>query len=187
MDYGPDPMQYGHRAPLGVNMAIRRSAFAQVGGFDSRIGRKAGTLLGQEVRDWCVRAHAMGLTGFYRPDIVVHHIIPESRLTKRYFRRWYYWRGVSRALLYVQAGRDLEVPEQAAIDPAQVPHIAGVPRYMFRTALETFIEMSAAFLARDRARAFDRELWLCSFAGILSQRWRDRHNPIPRNPLAGSA
>jgi hypothetical protein len=37
-------------------MAIRRAALDRVGEFDARIGRKAGTLLGQEVRDWCVRA-----------------------------------------------------------------------------------------------------------------------------------
>jgi glycosyltransferase involved in cell wall biosynthesis len=187
MDYGPEPMQYGHRAPLGVNMAIRRTALDQLGGFDTRIGRKAGTLLGQEVRDWCVRAHAAGITGFYRPDIVVHHVIPADRLTKGYFRRWYYWRGVSRAMLYAQAGRDLEVPERRAIDPSTVPHIAGVPRYLFRSALAAFRDMIRAYLARDYIRGLDREFWLCNFAGIVHRRWRDRHNPITFDRGAGPA
>src|SRR5439155_9586704 len=65
LDYGSDPVRFGRRVPLGVNMALRRSAIDRAGGFDVRIGRKAGTLLGQEVREWCVRAHALGLTGWY--------------------------------------------------------------------------------------------------------------------------
>jgi glycosyltransferase involved in cell wall biosynthesis len=182
LDYGPAPMKYGVRAPLGVNMAIRRTALDRVGEFDCRIGRKAGTLLGQEVREWCVRAHAAGVIGYYVPDIVVHHWIPPERLTKEYFRRWYYWRGVSRALLYAQSGRDMENPEQPALDPATVPHVAGVPRYMFRTALVMLKDAIAARLSQDRERSFDRELWLCNFAGIVHRRWRDRRLPLSGSP-----
>ena len=58
LDYGPEPIRFGKRVPLGVNMAMRREAIARAGGFDTRIGRKAGTLLGQEVREWCLRAHS---------------------------------------------------------------------------------------------------------------------------------
>jgi len=182
MDYGPEPMKYGVRAPLGVNMAIRRAALDRVGEFDPRIGRKAGTLLGQEVRDWCVRAHALGVVGYYRPDIVVHHWIPAERLTKAYFRRWYYWRGVSRALLYAHSGRDMENPEQAAPDPASVPHVGGVPRYLFRTALVVLKDAAMARLSHDVVLSFDRELWLCNFAGILHQRWRDKRLPLSGRP-----
>ena len=42
LDYGPEAMRLGARVPLGVNMAIRREAIERVGGFDTRIGRKAG-------------------------------------------------------------------------------------------------------------------------------------------------
>ena len=111
LDYGPEPIRYGARVPLGVNMAIRREALSRAGHFSCRIGRKAGTLLGQEVREWCVRAHAAGLVGYYIPDVVVQHLIPQDRLTKSYFRRWYYWRGVSRAILYADCGLDMENPE----------------------------------------------------------------------------
>src|SRR5215472_9343204 len=46
LDYGMTPVKFGKRAPLGVNMAMRRDAIERAGGFDVRIGRKAGTLLG---------------------------------------------------------------------------------------------------------------------------------------------
>ena len=39
------------------------------------------------------------LRGFYVPEMVVRHIIPAARLNKAYFRRWFYWRGISRAML----------------------------------------------------------------------------------------
>ena len=129
LDYGPEPIEFGARVPLGVNMAFRRSAFERAGLLDPNTGRKAGTLLGQEVREWCIRARAAGLRGFYVPEMVVQHIIPASRLTKAYFRRWFYWRGISRAMLYQKAGLDMEAPERTTLDFRTVPHLFGVPRY----------------------------------------------------------
>ena len=178
LDYGERPLRFGTRVPLGVNMAMRREAIERTGGFDPRIGRKAGTLLGQEVREWCRRAHAAGLTGFYVPDVVVQHLIPRERLTRRYFRRWFYWRGISRALIYAESGLDMEKPEQTTLDFATVPHVAGVPRYLFRSALGAAGDFVAATLRGDDAGAFERELWLWTFAGIVRQRWKDRHRPV---------
>ncbi len=174
LDYGPSAVPFGNRPPLGVNMAIRRDALERVGGFDPRVGRKAGTLLGQEVREWCMRARAAGLVGFYVPDVVVQHLIPRDRLTKAYFRRWFYWRGISRAMLYAQSGLDMEKPEAPALDARHVPHVAGVPRYLFRTAAGAFRDSVRARLSRDYPTAFERELWLWMFAGIIRQRWKDR-------------
>ena len=168
----------GARVPLGVNMAMRREAIERAGGFDPRIGRKAGTLLGQEVREWCLRAHAAGLVGYYVPDIVVQHIIPADRLTKQYFRRWFYWRGISRAMLYAETGLDMEKPEQSALDFSAVPHVFGVPRYMFRSALAALRESAAAAVRNDPVASFDRELWLRFFAGVVKQRWKDRQRPV---------
>ena len=179
LDYGASPFRYGARVPLGVNMAIRREALRRAGEFDPRVGRKAGTLLGQEVREWCVRAHAAGLVGYYVPDVVVHHLIPQDRLTKSYFRRWYYWRGVSRAILYADFGLDMGNPEGPPPDVARTRHIAGVPRYMFRIALARMKDVAAARLAGDAMRSFDAELWLCFFGGIVRRRWRDRRLAVP--------
>lgn len=134
LEYGPEPVEFGNRVPLGVNMAFRREAFQWAGLLDPKTGRRAGTLLGQEVREWCIRARQAGLRGFYIPDMVLEHIIPGDRLCKRYFRRWFFWRGNSRALLYERSGLDMEAPEQKTLDFATVPHIAGVPRYLYRRA-----------------------------------------------------
>jgi glucosyl-dolichyl phosphate glucuronosyltransferase len=187
LDYGPSPLRFGNRVPLGVNMAMRREAIERVGGFDARVGRKAGTLLGQEVREWCMRAHAAGMVGCYVPEIVVQHLIPRDRMTKRYFRRWFYWRGISRAMLYAQSGLDMERPEAPALDPRTVPHIAGVPRYLFRTAFVALRDAVRAFLRRDPVASFERELWLWMFAGIVRQRWTDRAIGRAGSAAAGRA
>ena len=125
LDYGPEPTDLGRHVPLGVNMAIRRSAFERVGGFDVRLGRKGGTLLGQAEREWCLRARESGLVGYYLPEAVLQHLIPANRLNKRYFRRWFYWRGISRAMIYAQNGADMERPGDSQLSFRDVPHIAG--------------------------------------------------------------
>ena len=174
LDYGPKPVEFGERVPLGVNMVFRRDAFERAGLWDNSIGRKAGTLLGQEVREWAQRARAAGLRGFYSPDLIVHHVIPEDRLTKKYFRRWFYWHGISRAILYQNNRLDMESPERTALDFSKVPHVAGVPRYLYRTCLKKFVSMWSALARRDAIARFEDELWIWFFAGIVSQRWKDR-------------
>jgi glycosyltransferase involved in cell wall biosynthesis len=175
LDYGSDVIAFGKRVPLGVNMAFRRAAIDVVGGLNPRIGRKAGTLLGQEVREWCLRARAAGLRGCYVPSVVVRHVIPRERVTKRYYRRWFYWRGISRAMLYAETRLDMEAPEQSTLDFDRVPHVLGVPRYMFRSALRAAKNAVLGKFRRDAVAAFEHEVWLCFFAGVVSQRLKDRH------------
>jgi glucosyl-dolichyl phosphate glucuronosyltransferase len=171
LDYGPDAIEFGARVPLGVNMAFRRSAFERAGLLDPQTGRKAGTLLGQEVREWCIRARAAGVRGFYAPEMAVRHVIPASRLTKAYFRRWFYWRGISRARLYERSGLDMEAPERTTMDFRTVPHVFGVPRYLYRKALSSAVTWVTAALRGDAVASFDHELWVWFFAGIVRQRW----------------
>jgi glycosyltransferase involved in cell wall biosynthesis len=185
LDYGDQPIEFGARVPLGVNMAFRRSAFDAAGLFDPNTGRKAGTLLGQEVREWCIRARAAGVRGFYVPEMRLEHIIPADRLCKKYFRRWFYWRGISRAMLYERAGLDMEAPERTTLDFSRVPHVGGVPRYLYRKAAASAGSYIAATIKGDPVAAFDHEVWLWFFAGIVKQRWTDtRARVLPRPATA---
>jgi glycosyltransferase involved in cell wall biosynthesis len=178
LDYGPKPLPLVDYVPIGVNMVFRREAFERAGLWNNTIGRKAGTLLGQEVREWCARARAANLKGFYTPDLVVHHVIPADRLTKKYFRSWFYWHGISRAILYQTKGLDMESPESTELNFSTVPHIAGVPRYMFRTYLQSFFSAISALARGDKVAAFEHELGLWFFAGVVKERWKDRRQPI---------
>jgi glucosyl-dolichyl phosphate glucuronosyltransferase len=178
-DYGAEAHEFADRPAMGGNLVIRTEAFARVGDWDNRLGRRGKTLLGQEQREWCMRAKAVGLRGYYIPEMIVYHIVPEERLQKKYFRRWFYWHGISRAILHENFGLDMESPEETTHDFSKVPRIAGVPRYMFRTCLNRILAMARATAKNDAANAFDEELWLWFFAGILRQRWKNRHQPIP--------
>jgi hypothetical protein len=86
---------------------------------------------------------------------------------------------VSRAILYADCGLDMENPEGPPQDAAKVRHIAGVPRYMFRTAVAKAKEAVGARLRGEGVRSFDAELWLCFFAGIVRRRWPDRRAAVP--------
>jgi glycosyltransferase involved in cell wall biosynthesis len=179
-DYGSTALPFTTRGlppPMGGNMACRLHTFEQAGMWDNRFGRHGRTLRGQEQREWHLRAVAAGLKGYYVPELVTYHLIPAARLTKRYFRRWFYWSGISRALLYDKLGIDMDAPDDSRLDFSKVPHIAGVPRYMFRTALNTTVRLVLKTIKRDQVAAFDDELWLWFFAGVVRQRWADRRRP----------
>jgi hypothetical protein len=115
------------------------------------------------------------VTRFLRFTDGCHRIISKERLNKVYFRRWFCRHGISRALLYKQARINMEAPEETTLDYAHVPHIAGVPRYTFRTYLHTAFDMAKARLRRDEQAGFERELELWFLAGVVKQRWQDRH------------
>ena len=181
-DHGNRPVEFGVNGipwPLGINTATRREAFERTDLFDNRLGRKAGTLRNQAQREWHLRARAAGLRGFYVPAMVVHHVVEAERLKKRYFRRWFYWHGISRAILFAKLGVDMDSPDNSRLDFSKVPQIAGVPRYMYRTLAAHATDLIRARLRRDPIAAFEHELWLCFFAGVARQRWSERKALIP--------
>lgn len=182
LDFGPDPIPYftlPHRVPLGGNMAFRREAFERAGPWSNRVGRKKDTLLGQEAREWALRAKAAGLTGYYVPGMVVRHVVHRDRLNKRYFRRWYYWNGRSRALMYRDAWIDMQTPEDTTLDYSQVPHLLGVPRFFFRKVFSESARVARSAMRGDASESFDAELWLWFLLGVIHQRWMDRRVPRP--------
>ena len=68
----------------------------------------------------------------------------------------------------------MEDPERRIFDFSNMPHVAGVPRYLYRTCLKKFVTMWTALARRDAIAHFEDELWIWFFAGIVSQRWKDR-------------
>lgn len=181
-DYGDKPREFGVNGlpwPLGINTAAKRATYERIDLFDNRLGRKAGTLRNQAQREWHLRARAAGLRGFYVPDMVVHHVVEPERLKKRYFRRWFYWHGISRAILFTKLGLDMEAPDNSQMDFSKVPRIAGVPRYMYRKLATETAGLLRARLRGDAVKAFEHEAWLCFFAGVVKQRWTERRMLIP--------
>ena len=189
LDHGESVREFGRGIswPLGVNVAYRREVFERVGLFDNRLGRKSGTLRNQAQREWHLRARAAGARGFYIPDMIVHHLVSRERLQKQYLRRWLYWHGISRAILYRQGGFDMEEPELANPKHAGERLIGGVPIHLVYKALRTARSFAWHTLKRDIPLAFEYELWLCFFAGLAYQRWQDRKLPVAPGPASTGA
>jgi glucosyl-dolichyl phosphate glucuronosyltransferase len=167
-DHGAAPFVYDEmkKVPLGANMAARRSLFDAVGPFRADLGRTSSRrVLGQEVPELLARARAAGLRGVYVPAMKVQHHIPTARLTRGYFRRWWFGKGVSRATLE----RDRPVTE-LGVDLGNAPHLLGVPRYMFRCALDDLSALAADLVRGRTADAFRHEMMLRYFAGYVWMR-----------------
>ena len=111
--------------------------------------------------------------------MAVQHVIQADRLNKRYFRRWYYWNGISRALMYRNAWIDMQAPESTELDFSRVPHFLGVPRFFYRKAAREARRMLVQAWRGDAVGSFDAELWLWFFSGVVAQRWKDRHLARP--------
>jgi glycosyltransferase involved in cell wall biosynthesis len=150
VDGGPGIRQYGPGFDgmlMGGNAVVRRSMLNRVGPYAADLGRSSdGRLLSCEDRDMFNRLLAIGAKGFYRPDLVILHYVPPERLTKRYFRRWSFWHGVSLGLL-----------DRRSREP--VPYVLGVPRYMIGLALRAAADtVRRIFERREPARIFKNEL-----------------------------
>jgi hypothetical protein len=98
----------------------------------------------------------IGARGRYVPGLVIYHFVPAERMTKKYFRRWCFWCGVSRGLI------DLEYP-------APVAYVAGVPRYMFgkaaREGVRALQSVVTGQLPPDARFASELNIW--DLAGFI--------------------
>lgn len=175
-DHGDQPRDYGRDGlswPLGVNVVYRRSAFDRVGLFDGSLGRTAGTLRNQSQRDWHLRARALGLRGVYLPLMAVLHTVNADRLTRRYFYRWFYWHGISRAIMYQRSGLHLLEPDADATH-AHERRLLDVPLSIWRLAWLGALSAARRWLSGRRDEALDYELQVCFCAGVIRQRLADR-------------
>ena len=75
------------RNPLGCSMAIRRTAFEAVGGFDEDMGRVGAVPVGADETEFCIRLARAEPTARVRwvPAARVSHHVPATRSTLAYF------------------------------------------------------------------------------------------------------
>lgn len=141
---------------MGGNAVLRRSAFERVGGYHPDLGPTSGHIMLGDDQDLFDRLMEAGLRGHYRPDLIIFHYVPPERLTKRYYRRWCFWNGVS--LGVIDRHR-----------PAPVKYLAGVPRWLYGKAARSVAEMGRGSLraGRDPSHLFTHELSVWDLAGFF--------------------
>jgi glucosyl-dolichyl phosphate glucuronosyltransferase len=171
-DHGAESFVYEERrkVPLGANMAVRKSLFDRIGGFRPDLGRTGGRLLlGQEVPELLMRARGAGVRGMYVPAMEVHHHVPARRLTRAYFRAWWFGKGVSRAWL-----ERVQLVTELGLDLTRTPHILRVPRYLYGSAVRDVAGWMRESLHGRPAAAFRHQMMLAYFAGYFWARQRER-------------
>lgn len=98
-DAGPQRCPLSHpRHPYGCNMSVRRKVAQDVGGFCTRLGRKAGNLVSNEERLFFYNIQRNGAAIVYEPTAIVHHTVGPERLARRFFLRRAYAQGLSDVL-----------------------------------------------------------------------------------------
>jgi len=144
---------------MGGNAVIRREWVERVGLFDAELGRRGERLTAGEDADYHERLLAGGARGYYTPALVIYHYIPPERLTKRYHREWCFFRAMS-------------VAQIDRVRPQQVPHILGVPRYMFGMAARSLVYILRSAWRRDRdpEKIFASELAVWDLLGFMYER-----------------
>lgn len=111
---------------IGANMSFRRELFDVVGNFQTDMGRIGTRPLGCEETELCIRATQTlaGMHYVYEPLARVHHRVPASRGTWRYFVSRCYSEGLSKAQVSSRVGSDAGLASERTYATRTLP--AGV-------------------------------------------------------------
>lgn len=156
--------EYGRDFPgilKGGNAVIRRRTLLAAGPYAEYLGPARGArLFSCEDEEMYWRLIEMGARGRYVPSMIIYHHVLPGRLTPGYYRRWCFWRGVSRGLMDHR-------------HPLRVPYLAGVPRFLFGRAAHGMAGIARRALgeAPHPSRALADELSVLDLTGY----WFGRH------------
>lgn len=92
---------------VGANMAMPRAVLEEIGGFEPKLDRIGSNMLSGGDVFLQKRIIEQGHGCYYHPGMAVRHLVPSSRLEKRWFTRRYYWQGVSDAVMELIVDRPL--------------------------------------------------------------------------------
>lgn len=156
---GSLPREY-NRAFQGIlkggNAVIRRRTLDRLGPYAEQLGPGGlSRLFSCEDEEMYLRLLEDGARGLYAPELIVYHYVPTWRLTRAYYRRWCFWRGVSRGLM----DHRHRLP---------VTYLAGVPRFLVGQAARSLLHLIAGLLRRQSpAERLRDELRSWDLAGYL--------------------
>lgn len=131
---------------VGANMAIHRDVFNLVGGFNETIKRF-------EDSEFSLRLKKNKVDMAYVPDAIVYHPVARSRLSKTYFRKWYF-----------EMGRIIDL----RLLDVQDKKIFGFPRWVYREFITQIFLYLKSF---DPKARFYHQLQIFRLLGSFQQKW----------------
>jgi glycosyltransferase involved in cell wall biosynthesis len=84
----------------GANMAAPRAVLEAVGGFHPHLDRIGHNMLSSGDVFLQQQVATRGWAVAYEPAMAVGHVVTRARLTKAWFRRRYFWQGISDAVMH---------------------------------------------------------------------------------------
>lgn len=147
------------QAPFGANMAIKKAVFDKIGLFDTNRGRKGKLLASGEDGEMFERILAGGHKAVFLGQSRVHHKVEAFRLTKRYFRRWRF-----------QTSRN--IAQSKGLTGGR--RLLNIPLYVFPQLLRAIGRMVWGHLTKPRDEAFNREIIVFHFLGLIQGLYRAR-------------
>ncbi|BAY34802.1 family 2 glycosyl transferase [Nostoc carneum NIES-2107] len=88
---------------VGANISFPRRLLEKLHGFNPMLGRTGNKLLSCEETSLFQEIDNMGYQRFYHPEISVKHHIHSNRIDSSWFRRRFFWQGVSEAVLHIES------------------------------------------------------------------------------------
>ena len=151
LDLGPERqwMRYPHH-PYGCNMSVKRQVARDIGGFSVRLGRTGTDLISNEEQHFFRQVEKHGGLTLYEPEALVYHMVPVSRLSKRFFLQRAYAQGISDALL------KREIRGDALSRPSEARQLLGCLKVLTGAAFRVVgacvarADSKARFLTRAR-------------------------------------
>jgi glucosyl-dolichyl phosphate glucuronosyltransferase len=156
-----------YRVGIGANISFRRSVFDKYGLFHTGMGRVGNQLKTGEETELVLRLQRGKELAIYYPSAVVYHNFPSERFSRKYLRRSSYYGGEWDYL----CGWTASVP---------CPKLFDVPRWMYRSALESAAKMVSLQLLGRRTEAFIHERSILIFFGYFMAAQRMRRLPGER-------
>lgn len=133
------------RNVIGCNMAFRRRAVVDLGGFEVGLGRTASRPLGCEETELCIRLRQADDDAriLLEPKARIHHRVPEQRTTWKYFFDRCRAEGNSKAYVVGLVGSDDGLESERSYVTSVLPKavlgaLAGIPRSPANSAKRAF-------------------------------------------------
>jgi glycosyltransferase involved in cell wall biosynthesis len=168
----PAPFDRDHASAClsSANLACRRQAFEEVGGFSPLYPRS-------QDREFELRLWRAGKRGLYLPIADVLVDVPRDRLTKAYHRKWQATVAHYQALMRY---RDTLDPSGRLIADGTYRTLFGVPRFMYRECLARIIGWVRAALTGRADERVHYELRICYYVSFFRTRWATAWAAGPR-------
>lgn len=122
LDMGNTPKEIDPNYVWGLNFTIRKKDFYELGGFHpDNIPSDYQIFQGDGETGLTLKAKKNAKKAFYHPGVLLHHQIPNSRLTYEYFDKRAYYQGVCNSYTFLRKKDKQSVTEEI---PKKRKHLA---------------------------------------------------------------